>query len=508
MFNFEPRELGPCVSEEERDQILTSLYGGTSDLSGQAANIPESIEQLQMERAQQRAPADSDADAADAADTADAAVVAMALQPNTLSRQGGAQTASIGAPTAVSNGSAVNILATRPKQPSNAPRTVAQTMEGSKDANSRGSGALQSSSGGARKVVHQPRVRKTGKRRVAPVLISPTGPIGGSGERHSKSSFGSGNSMPKRRVEVMSIGGTASLGSSTFSSSSVPATAAKKMRGDDAHSISSSGNGGMVQNGHESFSSSRDGSSSGFRPAVPSSPARPLVVRNHAASAVIATHSGPLVREIGLPPNMLLIEAVPADVAVRAGGGARRQGRAGTCTLTVSGGSGAGDINHTIRWRDELAAATPSALGGNGTSFIAVGCTDGALYTYTLHGRRLMPCVMLGGGGIAVLEASPNRPELLVITADGSLCVWHMEDLGSARQLLKSTIAPLLGGSSTQLCQAMLTSGGVAVVVLTDGSAFGYDDRLGAWLRLGACLSHASRHFLANESLSSSLLTG
>eukprot|EP01048_Picozoa_sp_COSAG05_P020324 COSAG05_NODE_3426_length_2075_cov_1.899291_2_plen_479_part_01 len=276
MFRFEPEELGPSVSEEERERILTSLYGGTSDLSGQAADIPESIEQLQMERGQGAIVSSVAAKAAPAAKAAaaDAPAAAQLVQPNALSRQGGAQTAAIGAPTALSNGAAVNILATRPKQASNAPRRFSQ-MDSSRDAN------------------HQPEVRKGGKRRIAPVLISPAKPTGTGHSGNSGNLGGGGNSLPgKRRVDLMSAGGAASLSSST---SSLPMMAAKKMRSDERRSGSNS----AFSNGN---TASRDGSSSGFQPTVPSSPARPLLVRNRSAPAVVTNahgSSGPLVREIG-----------------------------------------------------------------------------------------------------------------------------------------------------------------------------------------------------------------
>ena len=215
-------------------------------------------------------------------------------------------------------------------------------------------------------------------------------------------------------------------------------------------------------------------------------------------AAAPAAAGDAFVREIGQAPNVLLVEASADRPA--AAGRAAAAGSGSTSTVRVSKGS-------DVEWEDTVHSVI-SAVGGDGTErgLLAVGCTDGSLYTYTRRGRRLMPCIALGGGGVAVVEvkagakaesgsAAVESSSLLVVTVDGSLYLWAFKPGAQPTKLLKTSLAPLLSNPTAAglgLSRALVTRSGVVVAVLSNGHTFGFDCSLDAWLRLADDHFHES----------------
>ena len=430
-FRFDPAELGALVSDDERQKILTGLYGGATNLSGRAlSEIPESADHLDP------APAQS---AAEPSGTTPAKA-----NPWPEARAGQA---------------AVNVLPTRQKSSGAAGAARAPATNGARAASASrpgGSGAtgssLVASSGGAAAAVHRPPVRKGGKggkRRIAPVLVSP-------GAADSSSAFatasmqgsfaegGGDSAAPAKRPRTMDVG-------------SVPSQPAVRQTA-SSHSLA-------PQN-------------SPAQPARQSQP-RIAVVGGAAAAApavAVTAATGPadgeaLVREVGEPPHLLIVEATvlrPVDEGV---------GHT-TSTVRVSAGP-------QIDWEDTVHGEV-SAVGGDGSDrgFVALGCTDGCVYTYTRRGRRMLPCLTLGGGGVSIVEVQPGKEaSLLVVTVDGTLYLWSFQHGCAPRKVLRTSVAPLLS-EQLVLTRALVTKSGMVAAVLSNGHAFGFDFLLDVWVRL------------------------
>jgi protein HIRA/HIR1 len=411
MFRFDPRELGAAVSTQERAQILTALYGSTSnDLGSRRAHIPESTDQLDMEQgAHQRQPQ---------------LAVAASASASTLSVPdvGGAS-----APQAAT------LLPTRSKHKSGQQQQQQQQQLASALSSRQGGAASAGAESAASRnlaqqssVVHQPMVRsssKGGKRRIAPMLISPavapaSSSGGGGGGGGTMDGFTSSSQQHglKRRVEGLPVDASrsgSSISRPPFSSSSQQgghgirvvgggSPPAKRLRhGDDSPHGAISSPAPMLTR-HAGSSSPARSSQQLVQPAADMRPTQPLVHgRRSAVAAAPAGQQGPLVREVGSPAQRIVLEAGLEEAA-----GARRGGGGGggvrhAVVLRVSG-SVAGEPE-PLSWQDELLGAAgsagtasapcPSALAGNGRTWVAVGAADGSLYTYTLRGRRLLPAM-------------------------------------------------------------------------------------------------------------------
>ena len=117
------------------------------------------------------------------------------------------------------------------------------------------------------------------------------------------------------------------------------------------------------------------------------------------------------------------------------------------------------------RWRT-LVHGQPTTVAAN-VSMVAVGCgDDGSVHTFDFEtGARLLPAMVLGGGGVAYLSTEEARlpssssaassssssalsfsppvslSHLLAITANGKMRVW---DLSKLSKVCESTVAPIV----------------------------------------------------------------
>lgn len=126
---------------------------------------------------------------------------------------------------------------------------------------------------------------------------------------------------------------------------------------------------------------------------------------------------------------------------------------------------------------------------GQGEYFWAVATEDGTIYVYSPSGRRLIPGIVLGSP-LAFLESQGQY--LMAITSTGILHVWNICNNSAVHEavpiasLLDSTLSSsdegVVQGPSITLCG--VTSKGKAVVTLSNGDGFIYNDKMKSWFRI------------------------
>lgn len=122
-------------------------------------------------------------------------------------------------------------------------------------------------------------------------------------------------------------------------------------------------------------------------------------------------------------------------------------------------------------------------LATEGSNFWAVTTVDGTILTYShVSGKRLLPSIVLGSP-ISFLESYDKY--LMVVTCIGELYVWDME---IKKNVLKSSISPLLElynkeglVKSDNITLCAVTSYGIPLVTLSNGSGYLFNKDLGVW---------------------------
>lgn len=486
LFKFSEAELGTLVDEEERQNILTSLYGGASHLSGRSlSEIPESADQLQT------SPGDPAKKPWPEGNRQSQPVNVLPVRSKTVGTS--ASAAARKTPAAgMTSGSQLGInsssVPSAPAQGSSAgggSSTSRQLQLSTASSLGTAPAAAAAAAAAARPAVHQPPVRKGGKggkRRIAPVLISANGADSSSSSAFATASMqgseASNSNGPTKRPRTNQDswpvnGATAPPQSHTMD----------QLHGNRAQHIPVVLSPQQQQRQNPGLAAARN---SAILPVAVADrrPGQPAV-----AATGVAGPGESLIREIGKAPHVLLVEAAAATAT------------AGpvTSTIRVSKGS-------DVDWEDTVHGVV-SAVDGDCSDrgFLAVGCTDGSVYTYTRRGRRLLPCMCLGGGGVAAVEVKAGHSSettesslLLVVTVDGSLFLWTFMPGAQPKKQLRTSLAPLLrgatgpGGGQLALSRVFLTHSRVIVAVLSNGHAFGFDTALDVWLRLADDHFHES----------------
>lgn len=127
-------------------------------------------------------------------------------------------------------------------------------------------------------------------------------------------------------------------------------------------------------------------------------------------------------------------------------------------------------------------------LATEGNTFWAISTNDGQVLTYShSSGKRMLPPIILGSP-LSFLESHGNY--LMAITSIGELYVW---DIVSKKLLLNSPLAinALLDANSkyqdeglsrsNRISLCSVTSSGVPLITLTNGSGYLYNKDLGVW---------------------------
>lgn len=126
---------------------------------------------------------------------------------------------------------------------------------------------------------------------------------------------------------------------------------------------------------------------------------------------------------------------------------------------------------------------------GTGNKFWSVATEDGTLYIYSSTGRRLLPGIVVGTP-LSFLESQDSF--LMAITCTGLMYIWDIDSLTAVNSAV--SVAPLLDNetSATEdgivkgpcITQCGVTSKGKAIVTLTNGDGFIYNEDMKTWLRI------------------------
>lgn len=126
---------------------------------------------------------------------------------------------------------------------------------------------------------------------------------------------------------------------------------------------------------------------------------------------------------------------------------------------------------------------------GQGNLFWAVATEDGTLYLYSPNGRKLMPGIVLGCP-LSFLESQGTY--LMAVTCTGLLYVWDVSRLTAVQSSI--SIAPILDNELTSsedglvkgpsITQCGVTSQGKAIITLSNGDGFIYNEKMLTWLRI------------------------
>ncbi|RCK65132.1 Protein HIR2 [Candida viswanathii] len=122
-------------------------------------------------------------------------------------------------------------------------------------------------------------------------------------------------------------------------------------------------------------------------------------------------------------------------------------------------------------------------LAVEGSNFWAVTIDDGTILTYSrVSGKRLLPSIVLGSPA-SFFESYNNY--LMAVTCVGEVYVWDME---LKKSVLKCSIGPLLElcnkdglVKSENITLCAVTSLGIPLVTLSNGSGYLYNKNLGVW---------------------------
>ncbi|EMG47997.1 Histone transcription regulator, putative [Candida maltosa Xu316] len=122
-------------------------------------------------------------------------------------------------------------------------------------------------------------------------------------------------------------------------------------------------------------------------------------------------------------------------------------------------------------------------LATEGSDFWAITTNDGHILTYShISGKRLLPTIVLGSP-VSFLESHNNY--LMAVSCTGELHVW---DLQSKKNVLKCSIGPLLQicnkeglVKSDNITLCAVTSLGIPLVTLSNGSGYLYNKDLAVW---------------------------
>lgn len=122
-------------------------------------------------------------------------------------------------------------------------------------------------------------------------------------------------------------------------------------------------------------------------------------------------------------------------------------------------------------------------LAVEGSNFWAITIDDGTVLTYSrVSGKRLLPSIVLGAP-VSFLQSYNNY--LMAVTCVGELWVWDME---LKKSVLKTSIGPLLElcnkdglVKSENITLCAVTSLGIPLVTLSNGSGYLYNKDLSVW---------------------------
>lgn len=130
-----------------------------------------------------------------------------------------------------------------------------------------------------------------------------------------------------------------------------------------------------------------------------------------------------------------------------------------------------------------------SLLAGSVDTFWAAASETGVVYTYTPHGSRLLPPLVLGAA-VSLLES--NGQYLCALSATGMVFAWDI--LRKSALFPPQSIGPCLDTGmkfqenglvkAPQVTQCWITSEGHLVLAVSTGSVFHYDASLHCWQRI------------------------
>jgi hypothetical protein len=162
----------------------------------------------------------------------------------------------------------------------------------------------------------------------------------------------------------------------------------------------------------------------------------------------------------------------------------------------------------TLLWQDHVEDKV-TALTGNATHLMALGCDSGDVYIYTASGRRAFPAINISSTAICALECHDST--LMAVSCDGIIKVWDISlGIAKADTNLHSLMAkhaatqvdrpnePVLGLQSANqpddgsiilqdfVSRFAVSETGQALCLMHSGHIFGYSTMLASWTCLYA----------------------
>ncbi|EGG11238.1 uncharacterized protein MELLADRAFT_115320 [Melampsora larici-populina 98AG31] len=128
-------------------------------------------------------------------------------------------------------------------------------------------------------------------------------------------------------------------------------------------------------------------------------------------------------------------------------------------------------------WSHEVIGRQVISISLNPT-YSAIGCDDGTLLVYTPTGRQALPTIALDSA-CCILQL--NQQFLMAITSNGTIMIWNVKEGKSAGLPIRLNDLSIPKGSITS---TSLTSNGLPIITISNGSSFTFDRDLMNWVIL------------------------
>ncbi|KAJ3016928.1 HIR complex subunit [Thoreauomyces humboldtii] len=174
----------------------------------------------------------------------------------------------------------------------------------------------------------------------------------------------------------------------------------------------------------------------------------------------------------------------------------------GTSTIECENRGPTTTITCTVKsqklWTDHLHSHAIHVVGT--ASFVAIGCIDGSLFTFSAAGRRLLPCIALEAPSTFL---TAHGQYLMSLSSNATLSVWNVARRSvvihqtSIAHLLHSAASDNDGagrvpGKDVVIKSAILKPEGIPILTTSEDNQYSFHPGMKVWIKVGDALEPVS----------------
>jgi len=129
-----------------------------------------------------------------------------------------------------------------------------------------------------------------------------------------------------------------------------------------------------------------------------------------------------------------------------------------------------------IQWENRIKSRVTHLTGG--PKFIVVGTLNGEIYFFSLAGRQIIPCLVVGDP-IAALES--NGDFLVSVSCGGTLHIWNVP---LQKCILNTSILSLVDSGDINITRVRISKSGKPLLTFSNHFSFAYHFDMQVWARV------------------------